>query len=81
MTNRVLARDIVRAVADETAKVLRGERADWAPIDAKVESMLTAAELDGQIKTLEWVIKPAYYDSQAVRDELARLRAEKARLK
>lgn len=78
MTHRVLARDIVRAVADEAAKVLRGERADWAPIDAKVAFALDAAELRGAIRELERMLA-AHLDvceTEMFRKRIAEIKAE-----
>lgn len=73
MTNREKAIELLRWLG-------RGAGDDEERIESALNSERKAGELDGEIRALEWVIKPACYAPSTVRAELDRLRAEKAKL-
>ncbi len=75
MTNREKA----QALIDE---MISGRRAWVVAIEAALTAERKAGELDGRIEALEWcqLTHPLFRNSETVCFELARLRAEKAKL-
>ena len=91
MTNRERASAVVRELAIEVVRQLRGEEPDYEQVTQQLESAISGerneAELDGQIKTLEWLyahrrqLDMGLMAIATLTEELARLRAEKAKLR